>query len=178
MYFYDTRQTLVIKRWGFANVARHSPQTAGLRLRLRADADCASLAGLWAASWREAMPDIDFEARRPWFLDHLRALEADGAITTCACDGLGRLLGFVTFDPVRAYLDQLAVAPEAKGTGAAKLLLDEARRLSPNGLVLDVNQDNARALAFYAREGFAKTAEGVNPRSGLKTWRLRWPGAA
>ncbi|MGH6852658.1 MAG: GNAT family N-acetyltransferase [Methylocella sp.] len=157
-------------------MARHPSQTAGLRLRVRADADCASLAGLWAASWREAMPDIDFESRRPWFLDYLRGLEAAGAITICAFDGLNRLLGFVTFDPARAYLDQLAVAPEAKGTGAAKLLVAEARRLSPNGLVLDVNQDNARALAFYEREGFATTAEGVNPRSGLKTWRLRWPG--
>lgn len=159
-------------------MARHPPQTAGLRLRVRTDADCASLADLWMASWREAMPDIDFDARRPWFLDHLRALEADGAITICACDGLNRLLGFVTFDPATAYLDQLAVAPEAKGTGAAKLLLNEARRRSPKGLFLDVNQDNGRALAFYAREGFAKTAEGVNPRSGLKTWRLRWPGNA
>src|SRR4029077_3684158 len=130
------------------------------------------------ASWREAMPDIDFKARRPWFLDHLRALEADGAITICAVDGLNRLLAFSSLSRASAYLDQLAIAREAKGTGAAKLLLNEARRLSPNGLVLDVNQDNARALAFYAREGFAKTAEGVNPRSGLKTWRLRWPGNA
>jgi putative acetyltransferase len=149
-----------------------------VRLRVRTDADRARLADVWMASWREAMPDIDFAARRPWFLDHLRALEADGAITICAFDGLNRLLGFVTFDPGTAYLDQLAVAPEAKGTGAAKLLLSEARRLSPNGLVLDVNQDNSRALAFYAREGFAKIAEGVNPRSGLKTWRLCWPGDA
>ncbi|MGI8568492.1 MAG: GNAT family N-acetyltransferase [Methylocella sp.] len=154
-------------------MARHPSQTAGVCLRVRADADCASLADLWMASWREAMPDIDFAARRPWFLDHLRALEAAGAITICAFDDFNRLLGFVTFDPATAYLDQLAVAPEAKGTGAAQLLLNEARRLSPNGLVLDVNQDNARALAFYEREGFAKTAEGVNPRSGLKTWRLR-----
>jgi putative acetyltransferase len=130
------------------------------------------------ASWREAMPDINFEARRRWFLGHLRALEAAGAITICALDSLNQLLGFVTFDPATAYLDQLTVAPEAKGTGVAHLLLNEARRLSPNGLVLDVNQDNARALAFYAREGFAMTAEGVNPRSGLKTRRLRWPGNA
>jgi putative acetyltransferase len=177
-HLHDTPQSLVMKRRGLANLARHSSQTAGLRLRVRADVDCASLAELWAASWREAMPDVDFAARRPWFLDHLRALEADGAITICAFDGLNRLLGFVTVDPATAYLDQLAVAPEAKGTGAAKLLLNEARRLSPNGLVLDVNQDNARALAFYASEGFAKTAEGVNPRSGFKTWRLRWPGNA
>ena len=167
-----------VKPWGLSKVARHFSQSAGLRLRVRTDADLVGLAGVWVASWREAMPNIDFAARRPWFLDRLRALEADGAITICAFDGLNRLLGFVTFDPARAYLDQLAVAPEAKGTGAANLLLNEARRLSPDGLALDVNQDNARALAFYAREGFAKIAEGVNPRSGLKTWRLRWPGTA
>ncbi len=165
-------------RRGVNNLARHPPQTADLRLRVRADVDWASLADLWVASWREAMPDIDFEARRPWFLDHLRALEAAGAVTICAFDSLNRLLGFVTCDPARANLDQLAVLPEEKGTGAARLLLNEARRLSPNGLVLDVNQDNARALAFYEREGFAKIAEGMNPRSGLKTWRLRWPGNA
>ena len=177
MRLHDTFQSLV-KRRGLANLAQHPSQTAGLSLRVRTDADRARLADVWMASWREAMPDIDFAARRPWFLDHLRALEADGAITICAFDGLDRLVGFVTVDPATAFLDQLAVAPEAKGTGAAKLLLDEARRLSPNRLVLDVNCDNARALAFYAREGFAKTAEGVNPRSGLKTWRLRWPGNA
>jgi hypothetical protein len=61
------------------------------------------------------MSDIDFAARRPWFLDHLRALEAAGAITICAFDGVNQLLGFVTFDPATAFLDQLAVAPEAKG---------------------------------------------------------------
>ena len=167
-----------MKRSDLSNLARNPSQTAELRLRVRAGADGASLAGVWVASWREAMPDIDFAARRPWFLDHLRALEAAGAITICAFDGLDRLVGFVTFDPATTYLDQLAVAPEAKGTGAAKLLLDKARRLSPNGLVLDVNQDNARALAFYEREGFAKTSEGVNPRSGFRTQRLRWPGNA
>ncbi|MGH6868127.1 MAG: GNAT family N-acetyltransferase [Methylocella sp.] len=177
-HLHDTPQSLVTKHWGLSKVARQPSQLAGLRLRVRTDADFACLAGVWVASWRDAMPDIDFEARREWLLDHLRALEAAGAMTICAFDGLNRLLGFVTFDPATAFLDQLAVAPEAKGTGAAKLLLSEARRLSPNGLVLDVNQDNARALAFYEREGFATAAEGVNPRSGLKTWRLRSPGTA
>jgi putative acetyltransferase len=146
-----------------------------LSLRARTDADLTSLADLWVASWREVMPDIDFSARLPWLFDHLRALESAGAVTICAFDHSDRLLGFVNFAPATAYLDQLAVAPAAKGTGAARLLLDEARRLSPNGLVLDVNQDNPRAVAFYEREGFAKIAEGVNPHSGLKTWKLRWP---
>ncbi len=121
------------------------------------------------------MPAIDFPARRPWFLDHLQKLEAAGAVTVCAFDGSGRLLGFATFDPAAAYLDQLAVAPDAKGSGGARLLLNEARRRSQGRLTLDVNQDNVRALRFYEREGFEKIAEGTNPRSGLKTWRLRLP---
>jgi putative acetyltransferase len=157
-------------------LASHPSKTAKLDLRILTDADFVNLADLWVASWKEAIPGIDFVARRPWFLDHMRSLEAAGAVTVCAFDNLNRLVGFVTVDPTTSYLDQLAVAAGAKGTGAAGVLLNEARRLSPTGLVLDVNEDNARALAFYEREGFTKVAEGVNPHSGLKTRRLRWRG--
>jgi putative acetyltransferase len=152
-----------------------SAMFSAIALRRRGQEDLPRLADLWVASWLEAMPDIDFSARRPWFCDHLLQLEAAGAVTICGFDGSNRAIGFVTVDPATGYLDQIAVAPEAKGSGAAALLLDEARRLSPNGLELDVNQENARALRFYEREGFKKIAEGANPRSGLKTWRLRWP---
>jgi putative acetyltransferase len=152
-------------------------KTAELRLRILAEADFPSLADLWVASWREAMPGIDFEARRGWLRDHLRALQTAGSVAIGSFDGSDRLLGFATIDPATGYLDQLAVAPSAKGMGVATLLLNEARRLSPGGIVLDVNEDNARAIAFYEREGFVKIAEGVNPHSGLKTRRLRWPGS-
>ncbi len=143
------------------------------RLRRRADADMDALVALWAASWREAMPDIDFSAREAWLRSHLLALEAAGAVTVCGLDEDGRLLGFATVDPQNGYLDQIAVAPEAKSSGAARALLAEARRLSLHPLTLDVNQDNSRALRFYAREGFTTVEAGVNPSSGLKTWRLR-----
>jgi len=142
-------------------------------LRRRIDADMDALAELWAASWREAMPAIDFEARKAWLRGHLPALEAAGAVTVCGLDEGGRLLGFATVNPQNGYLDQIAVAPEAKSSGAARALLAEARRISPHPLYLDVNQDNPRALRFYAREGFETVEAGVNPRSGLKTWRLR-----
>jgi putative acetyltransferase len=153
-------------------MAKTPSHIAGVHLRTRIGAELASLAELWVASWQEAMPDIDFSARRSWFLDHLQELEAAGAVTFCAFDGAEQLLGFVTIDPATAYLDQLAIAPGAKGSGAARLLVGEARRLSPRGLTLDVNQDNTRALRFYEREGFEKIGEGINPLSGLKTWRL------
>jgi putative acetyltransferase len=143
------------------------------RLRQRTDADMDALAELWAASWLEAMPGIDFAARTTWLRGHLPALEAAGAVTVCGFDEAGRLLGFATVDPQNGYLDQITVAPEAKSSGAASALLAEARRISEHPLFLDVNQDNPRALRFYAREGFRTVEAGVNPRSGLKTWRLR-----
>jgi putative acetyltransferase len=151
-------------------------QAPEFRLCFLSDADFPSLADLWVESWREAMPGIDFEARRKWLLDQLRDLLEGGSATICAFNGSNRLLGFVTIDPATGYLDQLAVAPSAKGKGTAGLLLNEARRLSPAGIILEVNKDNPRAIAFYEREGFVKVAEGTNTLSGLKTWRLRWPG--
>ena len=49
---------------------------------------------------------------------------------------------------------------------SARILLAEAKRLSPGRLELHVNQDNARAIAFYRKHGFAVAGEDVNPRSG------------
>ena len=133
------------------------------------------LADLWVASWRATYRDIDFEARRAWFLDHLEKLEKVGGETICAFDDL-TMLGFVVIDVTTGWLDQIAVDPDAFGSGCAKRLLDEARRLSPAGVTLDVNADNFRALRFYAREGFVKTGEGANAMSGRKTVSLEWRG--
>lgn len=155
-------------------MAQHPSQTAKVNLRLATAADFRNIADLWVESWREAMPNIDFDVRRAWLFHHLRALQVAGVLVICAFDRSGRLLGFTTIDPATGYLDQLAVAPQAKGAGIASALLNEARRLSVSGIVLDVNEDNARAIAFYEREGFVKLGEGVNPQSGLKTRRLRW----
>ena len=124
------------------------------------------------------MPGINFAERHQWFLDHMQALHAAGSVTVCALDGLEKVVGFVTVDPATTYLDQLAVAPGKKGAGLGRLLLAEAARISPNGIIVDVNEDNQRARAFYKREGFVKTGEGLNPRSGLKTLRLCRPGSS
>ena len=163
------------KHKDFMTLARRSSPTGKILLRRLKNADLPGLAKLWLASWQEAMPAIDFSARFQWFLAHLRTLEEKGFVTVCAIDGSDSIIGFVSIDPATAYLDQLAVAPAAKGSGVARILLDAARRISPQGIVLDVNEDNGRALAFYKREGFEKIAEGVNPLSGLKTVRLRGP---
>ncbi|PNG27457.1 GNAT family N-acetyltransferase [Methylocella silvestris] len=146
---------------------------AAISLRPRRPGDFDALAALWIESWTEAMPGLDFSARRDWLRAHLDVLEAGGGETLCACDRDGGLLGFVAVNPRTGYLDQIAVSVAAKGAGLAGLLLDAARRVACAPLRLDVNQDNPRALAFYRKEGFVTAEEGVNPMSGLKTFQLR-----
>jgi putative acetyltransferase len=84
------------------------------------------------------------------------------------------LVGFVTVDPATLYLDQIVVAPESWRSGVGAALITEARRISPRGLDLDVNIDNARAIGFYRRLGFSIAGAGVNPISGKPVHRMRW----
>jgi putative acetyltransferase len=139
------------------------------------------MADLWVESWQRTLPAIDFEARRIWFCDHLAALLDEGASVRLALVETGAIAGFVIVDATTGYLDQIAVGSACWGKGIAEQLLGEARQLSPGRLELDVNQDNPRAVAFYRRNGFVEIAEGVNARSGLKTYKLEWrppPGSA
>src|ERR1044071_10425064 len=79
------------------------------------------LVDLWVASWQQAMPAIDFEARRSWMVEHLAALRLAGAEIVCAFDDRGAMAGFVTIDRRSGELDQLAVAPRCWGQGAARV---------------------------------------------------------
>ena len=147
---------------------------SGAALRLFEEGDLPALATLWVASWRETGLPVDFEGRRDWLLDRLKTHRAGGGAIVVGLDAEGAVAGFVTLEAGSGYLDQLAVAPSAKGAGLATRLLDEAKRLSPGVVELDVNEANLRARRFYEREGFVEVTRGVSERSGLPTWRLRW----
>ncbi|MCK0198289.1 GNAT family N-acetyltransferase [Ancylobacter sp. 6x-1] len=155
-----------------------APSPAALHLAFR-DAgpdDRPAMLPLWVAAWQATLPAIDFAARVAWFEGRLDELAGSGAITRLAFDQreTGALAGFVVVSPATRYLDQLVIGPRWFGTGIADALLGEARRLSPAGLDLHVNQDNPRAVRFYEREGFVRREAGINPRSGLAIWRYEW----
>lgn len=129
---------------------------------------------LWVGAWSRAMPGIDFEARRVWLVDRLAAMQQQGVSITCTFDSDdGRMAGFITRGP-DGHIDQLVTGVHAWGSGAARVLLDEAKSACGGVLYLDVNQDNARAVRFYEREGFRRVGTGLNSASGLATWRYRW----
>ena len=136
--------------------------------------DLPTLADLWAAAWRETGLAIDFEARRPWLLERLSAHRAAGGAILVGLDADREPAGFVTIDLRSGYLDQLCVSPREKGSGLAAALVDEAKRLSPGLVELDVNEANERAIRFYEREGFDFVTRGVSEHSGLPIRRLRW----
>jgi putative acetyltransferase len=79
----------------------------------------------------------------------------------------------VTIDG-QGYLDQLVVAPEQWGSKLADALVDEAKRLSPDGVTLLVNDDNIRAIRFYERNGFVSAGKDVNPASGRPVLKMQW----
>ncbi|PWB79454.1 MAG: GNAT family N-acetyltransferase [Methylocystaceae bacterium] len=130
---------------------------------------------MWVAAWRATYADIDFEARRDWLRAQILRLERDGAQTLCLLQGAPpTLAGFIVLDPGTHWLDQLCVHPSHFGTGAAKELIEAARRLSPERIRLDVNADNARAVAFYERRGFLRIGEGRAGLSGRPTLLMEW----
>ncbi len=143
------------------------------RLRRYADADEAAAIELWRRTWQHAYPHLDFTARLEWWRERWRRELVPAATITLAVSG-GALIGVVTVDPKTGYLDQLVVEPEAWGSGVAAALVAEAKRIAPAGLDLHVNQDNARAVRFYERQGFVVTGADVNPRSGAPTLKMSW----
>ena len=135
--------------------------------------DLAALADMWIASWRDVFSEIDFEARRAWFCERILAHRRDG-VRIIVAENEAQLLGFVTVDTTTRFIDQLAVAPFAMGCGVGQRLIAQARRVSPRQLLLDVNEDNRRALNFYRRQGFRVVGEGVSETSGLPLLRMAW----
>ncbi len=156
-----------------ADLAATSPVT----LRPYTPADEEAAIELWRQAWQVAYPHIDFSARVEWWRARWKSELVPHATITVA-EREGAVAGFVTVDPRDGYLDQMVVAQDAWGSGIAAALMAEARRIAPGGLDLHVNQDNVRAVRFYAKHGFAISGADVNPRSGAALHRMSWrPGA-
>ncbi len=137
----------------------------------RAEDEDAAIA-LWLETWQLAYPSIDFAARVAWWRERWRN-ELVPKADIIVAEQARALVGFVTIDSA-GYLDQLVVAPDHWGSKLATDLVDEAKRRSPAGITLLANADNARAIRFYERNGFAHAGEDVNPSSGRPVLKMAW----
>jgi putative acetyltransferase len=144
-----------------------------LTLRRYTAADEDAAIELWRRTWQQHYPHLDFNKRLAWWRERWRGeLVPVARITLAEIDGV--MVGFVTVDPKTKYLDQFVVAPEHWGSEVGRALVEEAKRLSPKGLELLVNKDNARAIRFYEKHGFVYVGEDKNPVSGIAVNRMAW----
>jgi len=142
-------------------------------LRSYAPTDEDAAIELWRRTWQQAYPQIDFTARLDWWRQRWRD-ELVPAATITVAEADAKMVGFVTVDVSTFDLDQIVVAPEAWGMGIATALMAEAKRISPAGLDLHVNTDNARAISFYEKHGFVISGEAINWRSGAPVHKMSW----
>jgi len=149
--------------------------TTAFVLRPYAPRDEDAAIALWLKTWQATYPQFDFVARLDWWRARWKSeIMAAAKIVIAQTRETATMIGFVTVDPVSHYLDQLVVAPEFWGFGVGKALIADAKRISPSGLALDVNTDNARAIGFYEACGFLITGGGTNALSGRPVHRMSW----
>ncbi len=162
------------------------------RLRDAGADDAGRIAALHAASWRWAyrgiLPDryLDHECaaeRARYWRERLSAPSPDGFVMLA--EQADVLLAFLAIwpDPDGRYdalLDNLHVAPEARGRGLGRKLLgaaaDRLRAQGHRSLTLWVFDANRPALAFYRRLDAEIVERGLDEFAGVRIphTRLAW----
>lgn len=115
---------------------------------VRAD-ERAGLLGIWARAVDATHDFLTSEDRR-----EIEALVADWLVEAdllVAVDGADRPLAFMGLS--ETHIDALFVEPAAHGRGIGRALVEHAGRPA----TVDVNEQNAGAVAFYRRLGFVQT---------------------
>jgi GNAT superfamily N-acetyltransferase len=131
------------------------PQTQ-ITLRPANQADVEAIAQVWYAAWGDGHTGNVPAALHPYrTLDHFRARVPSRISSTTVATIAGTIVGFVTIHDDE--LEQIFVAKEARGTGAAVQLIDHAEQQIAQHYKtawLAVVEGNDRALSFYQRQGW------------------------
>ncbi len=80
---------------------------------------------------------------------------------TCVKNNQGKILGFCGVHD--GHIEMLFIAPEARGSGAGRLLVSHAIQ-QQGATAVDVNEQNEQARGFYEHIGFVVT--GRSPLDG------------
>ncbi|RPJ79145.1 MAG: GNAT family N-acetyltransferase [Alphaproteobacteria bacterium] len=83
----------------------------------------------------------------------------------------GKVAGFISL--VGEKVCALFIAPEMKGRGAGRALLDHAKLLKGK-LFLKVYRENENALRFYKKCGFIAVGEEIDESTGCMQILMEW----
>lgn len=145
------------------------PRQLGVVVRPAEPDDADRVAAIWEQGWLEVhpgeVPASLVEARTSASF-HLRAAHRTADTQVAEVDA--SVVGFVM--TVHDEVDQVYVAPAGRGTGAAAALLGAAeeriRAAGHRAAWLAVVGGNARARAFYARQGWVDEGEFTHDAPG------------
>lgn len=140
-------------------------------IRRSAPADTEAIMRLWLCSTLMAHPFIDASY---WFesAPMVRETFLPQAMTWVSIAEDGDINGFISVLN-QQFIGALFVDENVYGKGVAQQLMQEVKNDYPL-LLLEVYQQNHRAVAFYRKENFLVVNETVHPGTGLPTWVLRW----
>jgi GNAT superfamily N-acetyltransferase len=139
--------------------------TSALELRRARPEELGRCADLYVKVLRETFTWLPPDRHREE--DFLRAAREEEIYVAVAG---GEILGLAALYRPQSFLHSLYVDVRGRGVGAALLDLVTARADGP--LSLKVQEPNARARAFYAREGFVCVEHGRDPGSDVAWLRL------
>lgn len=140
-------------------------------IRLAQPADTEKIMLLWLRSTVAAHPFIEASY---WFesAPMVRETFLPQAVTWVSTANDGVINGFISVLN-QQFIGALFVDENVYGLGIAQQLMHEVKDRYPL-LLLEVYQQNPRAVAFYRKEDFLVVNETVHPGTGLPTWVLRW----
>lgn len=146
-----------------------------IAIRRATDADADSVADVYLASFRHALPAVRLAHTDEEVRSHAR--EHWVAQTECwvADEGDGRIVAMMSLTP--GWIDQLYVAPDRQGEGIGTALLELAKHgAGEGGLQLWTFQVNERARRFYESNGFVEVerTDGSANEEHEPDIRYRW----
>ena len=130
-----------------------------ITLRQATNADGPAIAALFLASRRDALPYLPELHTDEDTLDHFSNVVPARCAVWAAEEG-GRLVGFMAWNAETQHVDHLYLMPGSYRRGIGTKLLDKANTLAQDKIQLYAFQKNARARAFYERQGFTAIAFG------------------
>ena len=125
--------------------------------------DLDEVVALWYRSWTHAFPNLKHpQPFEQWKCRFQNDYARGGGVWVAVIQD--QIVGFIVVS--NSVIAQIFVDVDRQRTGVGTGLLNQAKRMYPNGLSLTTLQQNEQARQFYEKHGFAIGAAGINPING------------
>jgi ribosomal-protein-alanine N-acetyltransferase len=124
--------------------------------------------GMTAADLNEVLAIEQASFRTPWKREHFESELSGGYSLPFVAELGGRVVGYVCLTSLfeEAQILDIAVSPEQRGRGIARLLMEHActvaREKQAEVLCLEVRASSAAAIGLYRRTGFRQVGIRTN----------------